>query len=365
MSNNIHLNPYWFLLGALFDTNVDENKRIFQYAIERVNENLLAEDNFKLEGQVAEIVYGNEITISRGLCGLLEQGVSAIFGPEDTTSSMHAANICDTKDIPYIDTRYDAFSMMPVVNMYPAAASLQKLITDIVLAGDWKSFTILYEQPEWLPRVAELLKLYDPKGYTITVRRLDYGFDVKNYRAILRRVKMSSDTCIIIDSSIESLPEIMKQAQQIGIMIDKYNYIITNLDAHTIDLEPYQYSGANITVLRTIDTTSPILASYAEYLKNQPEEEKKEGEEGAPGEGQEEGANENGDGSPNEDEPQPEAEEPAEDGEESKKDGEEENGEAEEGGENKEEDSATSTEAETAGKHFMPTERFLDRIQFF
>lgn len=59
-------------LGALFDVNIDENKQIFEYAIEQANEKLLKEEGFQLEGEVAEIVYGNEVTISRGLCGLLE-----------------------------------------------------------------------------------------------------------------------------------------------------------------------------------------------------------------------------------------------------------------------------------------------------
>lgn len=52
--------------------NVDENKQIFEYAIEQANEKLLNGEAFRLEGEVAEIVYGNEITISRGLCGMLE-----------------------------------------------------------------------------------------------------------------------------------------------------------------------------------------------------------------------------------------------------------------------------------------------------
>lgn len=51
---------------------MNENKQIFQYAIEQANEKLLNEEEFQLEGQVAEIEYGNEVTVSRGLCGLLE-----------------------------------------------------------------------------------------------------------------------------------------------------------------------------------------------------------------------------------------------------------------------------------------------------
>lgn len=67
-------------------------------------------------------------------------------------------------------------------------------------------------------------------------------------------------------------------------MVDKYNFIITNLDAHTIDLEPFQYSGANITIMRVIDTSSQSLSDYSEYLKKTAETERpaSEGDENAP-----------------------------------------------------------------------------------
>lgn len=59
-------------------------------------------------------------------------------------------------------------------------------------------------------------------------------------------------------------------------MVDKYHFIITNLDAQTIDLEPFQYSGANITILRMIDTTSNPIIKYAEYVNNLPKDMKPE-----------------------------------------------------------------------------------------
>lgn len=120
-------------------------------------------------------------------------------------------------------------------------------------------------------------------------------------------------------------------------IIDKYHIFITNLDSHTIDLEPYQYGGANITVFRMVDTSSAALAGYAEYVKKlMAEEEKKEGEDAENGEGngeenggeengeennEENGENENGgepeEGEPNEDdENKEEGEQPAADEEE-------------------------------------------------
>lgn len=52
--------------------NVDQNKQMLQYAIEQVNEKLLAEEEFRLEGAVSDIMPGDEYNISRALCGLLE-----------------------------------------------------------------------------------------------------------------------------------------------------------------------------------------------------------------------------------------------------------------------------------------------------
>lgn len=227
----------------------------------------------------------------------VQQGVAAIFGPDDSASAVHAANICDTKEIPYVDTRFDTFSQIPVVNMYPDTETLAQMVVDLVVASEWTSFTIMYENPEWLPRAAKLLELYDPKGYTVTVRRLDVRLATKDYRSILRRIKQSSDTCLVIECSIDALEEVLRQAQQIGLLIDKYQYIITNLDAHTISLEPFQYSDAAITLVQMVDTSSDILLDYAEYLKKSSsaekggEEEAKAAEEG---EGGGEGGEENG-----------------------------------------------------------------------
>lgn len=143
---------------------------------------------------------------------------------------------------------------------------MAQMLVDLVQASDWSSFTILYESAEWLPRMSELLGMYDSRGSTITARRLDLKLSVPNYRSILRRVKLSSDKCIIIECSIDNLGEVLKQAQQVGLMTDQHQLILTNFDSHIIDLEPYQYSGTSITTLQLIDPEHQILKEMAEYL---------------------------------------------------------------------------------------------------
>lgn len=47
------------------------------------------------------------------------------------------------------------------------------------------------------------------------------------------------------------------------------------LDAHTIDLEPFQYSGTNFTLIRMVNPSSPLMDAFSEYMQHfEPEGEK-------------------------------------------------------------------------------------------
>ena len=113
--------------------------------------------------------------------------------------------------------------------------------------------------------VEYILKNYN-KPYTITLRQLDVTSN-ENYRAQLWRVKKSEDKNILLCSSIESLPEILKQAQQVGLLTNEHQFIITSLDMHTVDLEPFQYSGTNITGFRMVSPHDPFVQDTTEFFK--------------------------------------------------------------------------------------------------
>lgn len=107
--------------------------------------------------------------------------------------------------------------------------------------------------------------MYDNKGYTVTVRQLDQTAN-GNYRPQLRRVKLSGDKNIIISCSIDVLPEILKQAQQVGLLSDEHQIIITSLDLHTIDLEPFQHGGTNITGVRLIIPDDEMVKQVTDFI---------------------------------------------------------------------------------------------------
>lgn len=172
-------------------------------------------------------------------------------------------NICDSKEVPYINTYLndDATSKSVALNMYPNLDSLTQLVLDYVNASEWKAVIILYESPLWLRRIANILELNKQLKNRINIRNLDYTKN-NEFRPTLQEIRDSDHTNIVLECSFESLPIILRQAMQVGLMTKHHKWIITNLDAHSINLEPYQYSGANITTFRILDTKHPVFDLY-------------------------------------------------------------------------------------------------------
>jgi hypothetical protein len=52
--------------------------------------------------------------------------------------------------------------------------------------------------------------------------------------------------------------EILKQAQQVSIVSETYFYLLTSLDSHTVDLEPFTVSNENKTFTVVISNKRKI-----------------------------------------------------------------------------------------------------------
>lgn len=85
------------------------------------------------------------------------------------------------------------------------------------------------------------------------------------FRPVLKKAWRADEKFFILDCHIENLEEILKQAQQIGLMTHEHHYIITNLDMHTVELNPYQYSETNITGV-SIKKAISCLIIFKEFV---------------------------------------------------------------------------------------------------
>ncbi|XP_050585066.1 glutamate receptor ionotropic, kainate 2-like [Bombus affinis] len=253
-------------VGGLFDTN-DGLQRAFETSIKRVNEQRHMSDAFP---NVFFVAKSNEIdtdpfNVSQIVCELMTEGVAAIFGPNNRFTSGHVQSMCDTMEVPHIYGRWEPSQIRGIgVNLFPYAETLSMVFNKIITDFEWKIFAILYADTDSLFRTHRLLEHLDIKAHTIFLYNLGTG---PSYRKVMREIKDEEIENILIDCSIHILEEVLKQAQQVGIMSEKNRIIVTSLDLQTIDLEPYQYSGVNFTGVRLIDPESPLVTSVVEMHK--------------------------------------------------------------------------------------------------
>jgi glutamate receptor, ionotropic, invertebrate len=50
-----------------------------------------------------------------------------------------------------------------------------------------------------------------------------------------------------VDCSLQKLPQLLEQAQQVGIMSNDHSYIVMNPDFQTINIDAFKHGGSNIT----------------------------------------------------------------------------------------------------------------------
>ncbi|CAH1993009.1 unnamed protein product [Acanthoscelides obtectus] len=248
--------PELIPIGGLFHPTDDKQEIAFRYAVEKINNDRTILPRSKLSAQIEKIPPQDSFHASKKVCHLLRTGVAAIFGPQSAHTASHVQSICDTMEVPHLETRWDYRLRREscLVNLYPHPTVLSKAYVDIVKAWGWKSFTIIYENNEGLVRLQELLKAQGPYESPIAIRQLGEGSD---YRPLLKQIKNSAESHIVLDCTTPRIYEVLKQAQQIGMMSDYHSYLITSLDLHGVNLEEFKYGGTNITAFRLVDPEGP------------------------------------------------------------------------------------------------------------
>ncbi|XP_024216292.1 glutamate receptor ionotropic, kainate 2 isoform X2 [Halyomorpha halys] len=262
-------------IGGLFHPTDDKQELAFKYAVERINEDRMMLPRSRLSAQIEKISPLDSFHASKRVCHLLRSGVAAIFGPQSPQTASHVQSICDTMEIPHLETRWDYRLRREscLVNLYPHPTVLSKAYVQMVASFGWRSFTIIYESNEGLVRLQELLKAHGPSDFPIAVRQLPEGND---YRPLLKQIKNSAESHIVLDCSTDKVYNVLKQAQQIGMMSDYHSYLITSLDLHSVDLEEFKYGGTNITALRLVDPQNPeVQRVVKEWTNLEPRQGKK------------------------------------------------------------------------------------------
>ena len=91
----------------------------------------------------------------------------------------------------------------------------------------------------------------------LVVKQLIYNEN--GYRDVLKEVFLSESNFIILDCEKYILEEVLQQCQQVGLISQGYYFLLTSLDAHTVNLDNYKHGGTNFTAFRMIDINKPEI----------------------------------------------------------------------------------------------------------
>ncbi|XP_023312527.1 glutamate receptor ionotropic, kainate 3, partial [Anoplophora glabripennis] len=241
-------------IGVLLSEENHQFEVALNSTLHKKNADIL-KDLFK--SNVKNISKVDSFEASKTLCGMLNagNGVAAVISFESLTSAVQES-ICDHFEVPYIMTSWRPSTTRrtnTVVNFFPEDQLYAQALAEVVKSLRWSSAVILYESEEGLLRMRGILELrdfkHDSEKNNILVKQLGAGND---HRSLLKEIKNGWGDNIILDCKTESIIPFLKQAKDQNLLNSRNNYLLTSLDAHTLNYGELD-TAANITTIRLFD----------------------------------------------------------------------------------------------------------------
>ncbi|KAM9456461.1 glutamate receptor ionotropic, kainate 1 isoform 3-T3 [Clarias gariepinus] len=145
------------------------------------------------------------------------------------------------------------------INRNRAVMSNTTLTYDIQRVNFFDSFEA---SRRGLMRMQEVIKAPSRSGMKVRIRQLPMGS--RDARPLLKEMKKEQEFYVIFDCSYQIASKLLKQLMSMGMMTEYYHFFFTTLDFFALDLEPYRYSGVNMTAFRLLNLDNPNVASVVQ-----------------------------------------------------------------------------------------------------
>ena len=244
-------------IGAVFEESDQELEYAFREAVDRVS---LLSKTSRLEAYVVNIKPHDSFRAAKIVCRMIEKGVWAIFGPTSPSVTWLVRSIANNLHIPHIqinwDYRHSSYASNMTINLYPEATSLSRAYMDLIRARGWKSFTLVYEENEGIIKMKDILRLPALRGIDevtkMSIRQFSPG---QSYKKLLKDMSKKFERNVILNVPLNRIKDILRSANEVGMMTEYHNYLITDLDMHTLDFSD-MVINTNITGMSLLDPKS-------------------------------------------------------------------------------------------------------------
>ncbi|XP_019727175.1 glutamate receptor ionotropic, kainate 2-like isoform X3 [Hippocampus comes] len=246
--------PHVLRFGGIFESIESgpsgAEELAFKFALNTINRNRTLLPNTTLTYDIQRINIFDSFEASRKACDQLSLGVAAIFGPSHSSSANAVQSICNALGVPHVQTKWkhqvsdnrDSY----YVSLYPDFSSLSRAILDLVHFFKWRTVTVVYDDSTGtgLIRLQELIKA--PSRYNIRLKIRQLPTETKDAKPLLKEMKKAKEFHVIFDCGHEMAAWILKQ------------------DLFALDMEPYRFSGVNMTGFRILNTENSQVSSIIE-----------------------------------------------------------------------------------------------------
>ncbi|XP_043641530.1 glutamate receptor ionotropic, kainate 2 [Drosophila teissieri] len=244
-------------VGAIFYENEKDIELSFDQAFREVNNMKFSELRFVT---IKRFMPTNDSFLLQQItCELISNGVAAIFGPSSKAASDIVAQIANATGIPHIEydlkleaTRQEQLNHQMSVNVAPSLAVLSRAYFEIVKTNyEWRTFTLVYDTPEGLARLQDLMNIQAVNSDYIKLRNLaDYADD---YRILWKETDETfHEQRIILDCEPKTLNKLLQVSIDFKLQGPFRNWFLTHLDTHSSGLRHIYNEDfkANITSVR-------------------------------------------------------------------------------------------------------------------
>ncbi|KAM3960066.1 glutamate receptor ionotropic, kainate 2 [Aphomia sociella] len=157
-----------------------------------------------------------------------------------------------------VDATWEALAL------YPHPDIFTQICRDLCTEKSWRRAVLLYEGgARGAARLAP-----DDELLTLAPRQLPPRGDDALLRNLLLLLKKTGSLNFIVWCDAECALSVLDAAQRVGMLAERYSYVLLTLDLHTLPLADYSHGGANITTLQLFDNESPEVRAAMEAWRD-------------------------------------------------------------------------------------------------
>ncbi|KAL9888720.1 glutamate receptor ionotropic, kainate 2 isoform X3 [Glossina fuscipes] len=257
-------------LGAIFteDQRSSNIESAFKYAVYRINKDKNILPDTQLVYDIKYAPRDDTFRTTKQVCRQLEHGVQVLFGPTDPLLAGHIQSICESFDLPHIETRIDLDTTIKEfsINLYPSQYHLNLAYRDLMVYLNWTKVAVIYEEDYGLFKQQDLMYTTADLRTEMYIRQASPD----TYRQILRAIRQKEIYKIIVDTNPINIKSFFRSILQLQMNDYRYHYMFTTFDLETFDLEDFKYNSVNITAFRLVDVQSQLYTDIVEQMQKFP-----------------------------------------------------------------------------------------------